>query len=149
MNCAAPAATISPAGAWTLWTSANSSGAINNIRPHWGARAGSKEWTDWLNSGGERGSEPPADIMELWDLSQLWLQQPYGSDAYLEIGKQFHDMTFRGLYQIGTVQRPPQPLLFKNTLKNTPPNDTDGLWSFSYRQWVMFMPEQWYFESGM
>ena len=79
---------------------------------------------------------------------QLWLQQPYGSDSYLEIGKQFHDMTFRGLYQIGTVQRPPQPLLFKEALKNTPPNDTDGLWSFSYRQWVMFMPEQWYFESG-
>jgi len=125
------------------------SGAINNIRPHWGARAGSKEWTDWLNSGGERGSEPPDDIKQLWDLSQLWLQQPYGSASYLEIGKQFHDMTFRGLYQIGTVQRPPQPLLFKKTLKNTPPNDTDGLWSFSYRQWVMFMPEQWYFEDSM
>ena len=125
------------------------SGAINNIRPHWGARAGSKEWIDWLNSGGERGSEPPSDIKELWDLSQLWLQQPYGSESYLEIGKQFHDMTFRGLYQIGTVQRPPQPLLFKKTLKNTPPNDTDGMWSFSYRQWVMFMPEQWYFEDDM
>ena len=121
------------------------SGAIANIRPNWGARAGSKEWFDWLNNGGERGVEPPDDIKELWDISQLWLQQPYGSDSYLEIGKQFHDMTFRGLYQIGTVQRPPQPLLFKKTLKNTPANDTDGLWSFSYRQWVMFMPEQWYF----
>ena len=125
------------------------SGAINNIRPHWGARSGSKQWTDWLNSGGERGEEPPADIMELWELSELWLQQPYGSESYLEIGKQFHNMSFGGLYQIGTVQRPPQPLLFKNALKNTPPNDTDGMWSFSYRQWVMFMPEQWYFEGGM
>ncbi len=124
------------------------SGAIGNIRPNWGARAGSKEWFDWLNSGGAKGTEPPEDIKELWDLSQLWLQQPYGSDSYLEIGKQFHDMTFRGLYQIGTVQRPPQPLLFKKTLKNTPPNDTEGLWSFSYRQWVMFMPEQWYYEDG-
>ena len=124
------------------------SGAIANIRPNWGARSGSKEWFDWLNTGGQNGTEPPDDIKELWDLSQLWLQQPYGSESYLEIGKQFHDMTFRGLYQIGTVQRPPQPLLFKKTLKNTPPNDTDGLWSFSYRQWVMFMPEQWYFEGG-
>ena len=123
------------------------SGAIANIRPNWGARAGSKEWFDWLNTGGAKGAEPPADIQELWDLSQQWLQQPYGSDSYLELGKQFHDKTFRGLYQIGTVQRPPQPLLFKNSLKNTPPNDTEGLWSFSYRQWVMFMPEQWYFES--
>lgn len=121
------------------------SGAIANIRPNWGARAGSKEWFDWLNSGGERGMEPPDDIKELWEVSELWLQQPYGSESYLAIGRRFHDMTFRGLYQIGTVQRPPQPLLFKNALRNTPPNDTEGLWSFSYRQWVMFMPEQWYF----
>ena len=41
------------------------SGAINNIRPPWGARAGSKAWFDWLNSGGERGSEAPDDIKEL------------------------------------------------------------------------------------
>ncbi len=125
------------------------SGAVGNIRPNWGARAGSKLWFDWLNSGGERGEEPPEDIKQLWDLSEAWLQQPYGSESYLELGKEFHNMTFGGLYQIGTIQRPPQPLLFKNSLKNTPPNDTEGLWSFSYRQWVMFMPEQWYFEAGM
>jgi len=53
------------------------------------------------------------------------------------------------LYRIGTVQRRLQPLLCKKSLKYTPPNDTDGMWSFSYRQWVMFMPEQWYFESDM
>ncbi len=125
------------------------SGAVGNIRPNWGARAGSKLWFDWLNSGGEKGEEPPEDIKQLWDLSEAWLQQPYGSESYLELGKEFHNMTFSGLYQIGTIQRPPQPLLFKNSLKNTPPNDTEGLWSFSYRQWVMFMPEQWYFEGGM
>ena len=125
------------------------SGAVGNIRPNWGARAGSKLWFDWLNSGGAKGEEPPEDIKQLWDLSEAWLQQPYGSESYLELGREFHNMTFSGLYQIGTIQRPPQPLLFKNSLKNTPPNDTEGLWSFSYRQWVMFMPEQWYFEAGM
>ena len=124
------------------------SGAVGNIRPNWGARAGSKQWFDWLNNDGAKGEEPPDDIKQLWDLSELWLQQPYGSESYLELGKQFHDMTFGGLYQIGTVQRPPQPLLFKNSLKNTPPNDSEALWSFSYRQWVMFMPEQWYFDGG-
>ena len=119
------------------------SGAVGNIRPNWGARAGSLGWWNWIRSGGESGIEPPADIQAIWELSELWLQQPYGSDSYLELGKEFHNATFGGLYQIGTVQRPPQPLLFDVDLRNTPPDDTEGFWSFSYRQWVIFAPEQW------
>ena len=123
------------------------SGAIGNLIPNWGARASGNLWRDWLNSDGANGEEPPEDIKELWNLSQEFLQQTYGSEEYLRLGKTFTNKSFEGLYQIGTVQRPPQPLLFKSNLRNTPPNDTEGLWSYSYRQWVMFMPEQWYFEA--
>ena len=57
----------------------------------------------------------------------------------MALGKEFYKQSFEGLYQIGTIQRPPQPLLFKKNLKNTPPNDTTGQWSWSYRQWVLFL----------
>ncbi|MCY4022121.1 MAG: ABC transporter substrate-binding protein [Anaerolineaceae bacterium] len=119
---------------------------LTNLRPRWGARASGRLWQDWFNSDGESGMEPPEDIKALWDLGERYLQAPYGSELYYELGNEFYDTHFEALYMIGTIQRPPQPLLFKTNLRNTPPSDTEGLWSWSYRQWVMFMPEQWYFE---
>ncbi|MCY4070134.1 MAG: ABC transporter substrate-binding protein [Chloroflexi bacterium] len=122
---------------------------LTNLRPHWGARASGHLWRQWLQSDGENGMEPPQEIQDLWNVGEDFLDAPYGSDEWLELGKQFYKMSMEGLYQIGTIQRPPQPLLFKKNLKNTPPNDTTGQWSWSYRQWVLFLPEQWYFEGGM
>lgn len=119
---------------------------LGNLRPRWGARASGQLWQDWLNSDGESGEEPPEDIKALWDLGERYLQAQYGSEEYYALGNEFYDTHFGALYMIGTIQRPPQPLLFKSNLRNTPPSDTEGLWSWSYRQWVMFMPEQWYFE---
>ena len=121
---------------------------LGNTRPHWGARASGHLWREWLQSDGEEGEEPPQEIQDLWNLGEEFLDAPYGSAEWLDLGKEFFKKSFEGLYQIGTIQRPPQPLLFKTNLKNTPPNDTTGQWSWSYRQWVMFMPEQWYFEGG-
>ena len=121
---------------------------LTNLRPHWGARASGHLWRQWLQSDGENGMEPPQEIKDMWEIGDLFLDAPYGSDEWVELGKQFYQMSMEGLYQIGTIQRPPQPLLFKKNLKNTPPNDTTGQWSWSYRQWVLFLPEQWYFEGG-
>ena len=121
---------------------------LGNTRPHWGARASGHLWREWLQSDGEEGEEPPQEIQDLWNLGEEFLDAPYGSEEWLALGKEFFKKSFEGLYQIGTIQRPPQPLLFKTNLKNTPPNDTTGQWSWSYRQWVMFLPEQWYFEGG-
>ena len=121
---------------------------LTNLRPHWGARASGHLWREWLQSEGENGIEPPQDIQDMWNIGDAFLDAPYGSDEWLELGKEFYKKSMEGLYQIGTIQRPPQPLLFKKNLKNTPPNDTTGQWSWSYRQWVLFLPEQWYFESG-
>lgn len=118
---------------------------LGNLRPDWGARSSAVLWQSWFNTDGEDGMEPPGEILELDAMAEELLAQPFGSDGYLEIGADFYDMAFRNLYMIGTIQRPPQPLLFKTSLMNTPPNDTTGQWSWSYRQWVMFLPEQWYF----
>ncbi len=121
---------------------------LANMRPHWGARASGHLWREWLQSEGESGEEPPQEIKDLWAAGEAFLEAAYGSDEWLELGQEFYNLSMGGLYQIGTIQRPPQPLLFKKNLKNTPPNDTTGQWSWTYRQWVMFMPEQWYFEGG-
>ena len=80
-------------------------------------------------------------------MGEQYLALPYGSQEQIALGKEYYKKHQEALYVIGTIQMPPQPLLFKNDLCNTPPNDTAGMWSWSYRQWVMFMPEQWYFAS--
>lgn len=118
---------------------------LGNTRPQFGSRAAAVLWQDWLQTDGETGEEPPAEIKELWELGEEFLQQPYGSDDYLRIGSEYYDMVYSNLYEIGTIQAPPQPLLFRNDLCNTPPNQNDTKWSWTYRQWVMFAPEQWYF----
>ena len=122
---------------------------LSSTRVSWGNRGAGIPWRDWILSEGENGEEPPEVIKELWELGEAFLDAPYGSDEWLAAGKAFYNASFGGLYIIGTIQRPPQPLLFRTNLKNTPPNDTTGQWAWSYRQWVMFMPEQWYFESDM
>lgn len=118
---------------------------LNNTLPHWSARASGHLWEDWFNTDGAEGMEPPQEIKDLWNLGQEFLEQAYGSGTYLELGSELFNMHFESLYVIGTVQRPPQPLLFRTNLMNTPPNDTEGQWSWTYRQWVLFLPEQWYF----
>ena len=118
---------------------------LGRLRPTWAPTGIGLAWKDWFLSDGEEGEEPPAEIKELWELGENFLDLPYGSEEQLAAGKAFYEKAFQPLYMIGTIQLPPQPLLFKTNLCNTPANDTSGLWSWTYRQWIMFMPEQWYF----
>lgn len=112
----------------------------------WGPLSAGVPWNQWLANDGEEGEEPPQEIIDLWEMSQELGDTPFGSDEFLTLGAEFHTMAIEPLYMIGTIQRPPQPLLFRTSLRNAPPNDTTGAWSWSYRQWVQFLPEQWYFE---
>ena len=121
------------------------SNSMTNLRPHWGARHGAHGWRIYMQTDGADGIEPPNDIKLAWLMGDRLLESPYGSDEYHYWGNQMNDLVFGGTWFIGVIQLPPQPLLFDVDLRNTPPNDTEGLWSWSYRQWVMFMPEQWSF----
>ena len=121
------------------------SNGANNLRPNWGARAGAVQWQKWFNTDGAEGEEPPEDVKKMNEAFDNWGKSAFGSDDYKKYGKEAYDLSFKGLYQIGTIQLPPQPLLFASDLMNTPPNNTTGKWSWSYRQWQMFMPETWYF----
>ncbi len=121
------------------------SNGATNLRPNWGARAGAVQWQKWFNTDGAEGEEPPEDVKKMNEAFDNWGKSAFGSDDYKKYGKEAYDLSFKGLYQIGTIQLPPQPLLFASDLMNTPPNNTTGKWSWSYRQWQMFMPETWYF----
>jgi len=134
-------------GAWALDNTdiGEYSGNLYNLRPSWGAKQSGMLWEAWLESNGEEGVEPPDEIKELWDAGEAFLATNYLTEEYVEAGKAFYDLSVKGVYEIGTVGLPPQPLLFDINLMNTPPADTEGVWSWDYRQWVMFMPEQWYF----
>ena len=121
------------------------SNGANNLRPNWGARAGAVQWQKWFNTDGAEGEEPPEDVKKMNEAFDKWGKSAFGSDDYKKYGKEAYELSFKGLYQIGTIQLPPQPLLFASDLMNTPPNNTTGKWSWSYRQWQMFMPETWYF----
>ncbi|MEM7797735.1 MAG: ABC transporter substrate-binding protein [Chloroflexota bacterium] len=118
---------------------------LSNTRPGFGSRAAAEQWESWLLTGGEAGEEPPQEVIDLWELGDDFLGQPYGSDEYLRLGSEYYTTVYTNLYEIGTIQSPPQPLLFKNDLCNTPPSENETKWSWTYRQWVMFAPEQWYF----
>ena len=118
---------------------------LSNTRPQFGSRAAAVQWQKWFISDGENGEEPPEYIQEMWELGDEFLMQEYGSNEYLRLGAEYYNEVYTNLFEIGTIQAPPQPLLFKNDLCNTPPNENDTKWSWTYRQWVMFAPEQWYF----
>ncbi len=120
---------------------------FDNMTAGWGIRENANAWEDYVTTDGKEGEEPPAEVLELSELAEDLGRLPFASDEYIEIGAELYKKSFEGLYQIGTIQAPPQPLLFDINLCNTPPNDTEGVWSWTYRQWVLYMPEQWYFSS--
>lgn len=130
---------------WDVIDIGDVSNNLYNLRAPWGVRASGQPWRDWFDTEGANGEEPPQEIQELEALGDQFLALPYLSEEQLAIGQEFYTRGIENLYVIGTVQSPPQPILLKTNLMNTPGPDTEALWSWSYRQWVMFMPEQWYF----
>lgn len=120
--------------------------SMAHLRPDWGSNRVGQAWEEWFRTNGAEGEEPPAEIKDLWEFGEQYLAAPYNSEDQIALGKELYKKHYEALYMIGTIQGPPQPLLIKANLCNTPPNDTKGVWTWSYRQWIMFMPEQWYFK---
>ncbi len=113
----------------------------DNLRPNWGNAFSGVPWSQWYNSDGAEGEEPPDYIKHLYQVIEDWLQTVPGTDEHIRLGKEIVTINMENLFNIGTVGMPPQPILLKKNLKNTP---TEGLWDWSFRQWVMFQADQWY-----
>ena len=118
-------------------------GMVWREAPHYKAGWG-QLYTDWFNTGGAQGEEPPEDIKAIYNLIGQLIQKPLGSEESIVIGKELLSRHVRGLYRIGTVDLIPQPVIVKNGLMtNFTEKDTwapEGLWHNNT------LPEQWFWK---
>jgi hypothetical protein len=101
-------------------------------------------WSDWHNSGGESGEEPPAEIKELFDLVTKWQALPMGSPEYIAAGKELIRKNLEGMYAIGTVAMAPSALLLDKDIVNMPTGEL--VFSHDFGYWGLFEQDQWFFE---
>ena len=103
-------------------------------------------WRWWLNTNGEHpeGIEPPDDIKRAWDLSQQWLQTPFGTEEYEQLINEVIKINVEGLYYFGTVSSPPAVFSVGNRVGNAPRED--GV----FGSWVLtpYLGESWYITEG-
>lgn len=99
-------------------------------------------WEEWVKSDGASGIEPPADVLELYDLVEQFLQHPLGTPESNELGKRIVDIHVDNLWKIGIAGNVQQPIIRHNTLRNFGPYDVV---SYDYYRSYPLIPAQWYF----
>ncbi|MDO6728964.1 ABC transporter substrate-binding protein [Marinovum sp. 2_MG-2023] len=135
-----------PAWAYSVHLAGMWSGAAANMSqyaPHYGY--GALEWAAWLDSNGETGTEPPLEVQTAAEDFQKFLQVTPDDPAFDEAAKAVFTAQLEGMYAIGTVGLPPQPLLISKQARNGP-KDGD-VWDSVFHQWTQFLPEQFWFDT--
>jgi peptide/nickel transport system substrate-binding protein len=99
-------------------------------------------WAAWKTSGGKEGIEPPADVKQLYDLAEKFIQHPMGTPASNRIGRQIMDIHVQNLWKIGTVGEIVNPVVHRNDLGNYntfKAKTYDYYWTYPYRsfQWYL------------
>lgn len=99
-------------------------------------------WAEWFNSNGEKGEEPPAEIIELREKVYKFCTLQQGTEEYLTLGREILTYMTKQLYFIGTTVAPRVIILNKN-LGNAP---TEGIFANDYNFWYPFNCDAWYFK---
>jgi peptide/nickel transport system substrate-binding protein len=99
-------------------------------------------YTQWFNSGGKNGEEPPQVLKDLYDKIQKWVTLKPGSDEYLALGKEILTIHTQNLWYIGTSVAP-RVVIISNKLGNTP---TEGTFAADYAFWKPYKGHTWYFK---
>ena len=102
------------------------------------------EWDKYLKSGGTEGQEPSPEYAEYWEKTQQFRSYPMGDSEYTRLGGELLTIQGESMWNIGIAGLTPKPMVIKNGLKNTP---YEGVYDYDYRYWMVFHPEQWYWES--
>ncbi len=129
---------VHSAGVWS-----GASANMSQFAPHFGY--GALEWAAWLDSNGERGVEPPKAVQAAAEEYKRFLSVTPDNPAYDEAAKAVFAGQLEGMYSIGTVGLPPQPLLISKEARNGP-KDGD-VWDSVFHQWTQFLPEQFWFDT--
>jgi peptide/nickel transport system substrate-binding protein len=101
-------------------------------------------WAEWVDSDGATGIEPPADALELYDLSAQFQQVPLGSAESDAIGAQIVDIHVDNLWKIGIAGNVKTPIIHHNTMGNFGPYTVV---SYDYYRCYPMIPAQWFFTS--
>jgi peptide/nickel transport system substrate-binding protein len=99
-------------------------------------------WEEWVRSDGASGVEPPADVIELYDIVAEFLQNPLGTPESDALGEQIVDIHVNNLWKIGIAGNVQQPIIHHNRLGNFGPFDVV---SYDYYRTYPMIPAQWYF----
>ena len=99
-------------------------------------------WEEWVKSEGSSGVEPPADVIELYDHVEQFLQHPLGTSKSNELGEKIVDTHVNNLWKIGIAGNVQQPIIHHNTLGNFGPY---SVVSYDYYRSYPMIPAQWFF----
>ncbi|NMB11978.1 MAG: ABC transporter substrate-binding protein [Firmicutes bacterium] len=104
--------------------------------------SGAPLWTEWYNTNGESGEEPPEYIKRLFGLWEI-MQTSLDSDAVTSAGRELVEIYIDNLCSIGTVGLAGWPILIKENLRNVPEMGLMG-WDWVYLS--RYQPEQFFFD---
>lgn len=105
-------------------------------------------WTRYIVTDGEEGEEPPAELVQLWD---LWQEMKVTTDQsrQVEIGKEIVRINAESMYVIGTVALPPHPVIIKDNLGNMPTIEQGLLFGWDLYQFYPYHSEQLYLKQPL
>ena len=92
--------------------------------------AWSQLWAKWLDSGGDQGEEPPADVVQMYENWQQ-LQATVDEAEGVRLGKEILTWVSENLPVIGTVGYFPTVFIIKDNLMNVPETYLYG-WDMLY-----------------
>lgn len=95
-------------------------------------------WGQWYATQHEKGEEPPAEIKQLFD----WLDKYIETDD-VEYAKKILASQAENLWTIGTVADAPVPLIFNKDMKNVAEEE---YWVWDALNGNASYPEAWYFD---
>ncbi|TVQ54430.1 MAG: ABC transporter substrate-binding protein [Rhodobacteraceae bacterium] len=98
-------------------------------------------WSQWRNTDGAEGVEPPASIIRLWEAANEFIQHPLGTPESDALGREIAQIHLDEMIKIGTVGDIVAPYVFRNDLRNVQPltaKTYDFYWVYPYR------PQQWF-----
>lgn len=77
-------------------------------------------WFDWMAAEGAEGIEPPEYIKTLFELTEKFRMEEFGSRLYNELGGRMARIHVDNLLRIGTVGDVGNPVVIHNRLRNVP-----------------------------
>ena len=137
-------------GVWAIGGSSETYSRQNEpirYRPpwHWSSTPLSGPlWRQWLDTGGTDGMEPPEIIKELWDTTEEWRRQPFGTEKYKELGRKILQINADNAWLLGTVGLVPRVGIVKDTVRNAP--QKGNILSVEFNMWTYYLIDQWWID---